>query len=183
MPTTRAVLVVAAALAAAACGRSVEDKIHGWPPPAAAFRDTVEPPDTWEPPDTLPPEPEDTAPVDPDALPSEPCAAVVELACRYYGPYSDECHEAQTRAPDGRDPETAAACAALVERYAAGGEEAESRVNPCRRYARLMCKELGRETQACQRASAVVARLVYAREKRACLGDLLMFEARTLPHR
>jgi len=179
----RRALLAAAVLAAAGCGRSPEDKIRGWPPPSSAFRDTLPEPDTWEPPDTVEPEPEDTAPYDPDALPAEPCAAVVELACRFYGEFSDECHEARTREPDGDDPETRIACEGLVERFGPGGEEAESRYNPCRRYARRVCRELGRETEACQRATRIISRLLHARQKRACLGDLLMFEARALRHR
>lgn len=171
--------VALAALAAAACARAPADKIHGWPPPDGAFEDTVELPDTVEPPDTAVAAVEDTTPEDPDALPTEPCAAVIELACRFYGQHSDECHEARTRVPDGADPETRAVCEELVARFTTG-EDATSYVNPCHRYARRLCKAMGNEARACQSAAGAVSRLTAPRQKRACLGDLLIFEARGL---
>lgn len=172
-------VVVAAALAG--CKEDPTSKIEGWPPPPSAFRDTapVEP-DTVEPPDTAPTEPPDTEDLDPDALPSEPCAAVVALACRYYGTYSAECAEARARPPDGDDPDTRAACDELVTRYVT--EEQDKRANPCRRHARLVCRELGAETRACQVARDAVGRMLTPRQKRACLGELLMFETRALRH-
>lgn len=176
-----ALLVGFAALALSGCKADPASKIEGWPPPPSAFRDTAPAePDTYEPPDTVPVEAPDTVGHDPDALPSEPCAAVVALACRYYGPYSAECAEVRARPPDGDDPDTRAACDDLVTRYVT--EEQDKRANPCRRHARLVCRELGAETRACQVARDAVGRMLTARQKRACLGELLMFEARALRH-
>jgi len=195
----RVVPFVGALLACLAlgCRDAPEDKIVGWPPPPGSLRGPApadDPPSAGE----LAPMTEDGASPDAEGGGDEPatggpppgvgggdaegggadpCAALVDRACELYGAWSDDCGEARARAPDGGHPLTRVACAEILERHAT---DEVLRGSPCRRYARAVCATLGQQTRSCERAQANVRRLVQPAQRRACAGDLVMWEARNL---
>lgn len=164
---------------APACGKSGDDKVSGWPPPRGELYEPdtepvdTEEPDTWEPPDT-----EARAA---DTLEDTPCAWLVALACDLYGPWSDPCSEARAHPPDDDHAPTRTRCEELVKHFT---EVELGRVGgACYRYARALCKGEGHESAQCKKALGRAPRLPALAQKRACLGDLLIYEARDLRHR
>lgn len=173
--TGRAALFALGALIAG-CGRGPEDKLVDWPP-----REDVVPVGLPPEPDTLPaPELDTTAPetveVDVGPAPLPPCRELVEYACELWTPFSDACREARTKVPDDSHPATREACEALLEGY----RTRTSWGNPCGRYARALCAQSGEASERCRAARARIAILDTRREWKACIADLLWFEARTL---
>lgn len=163
---------------ASGCRSDPEDKIKNWPPPGSAVNTAtaagpavdaqVVAGDVGA---VHPARPQDTATLG-------PCRQLVELACSYFGVHTDDCFEARSTRPDGSHPETRSACQQLVERFVTVEETA--RISPCRRYSRAVCKVLGTQTTTCRQSREMIPQLRTKEKKRACLGDLLMWEARTL---
>lgn len=160
----------------AACAKDPEDKLVDWPP-----REDVVP--VGRPPEldsAAPSEPDTVAPevaaTDAEPPPLPPCRALVEYACELWTPFSDACHEARTRVPDDSHPATREACEALLGAY----RTRTSWGNPCGRYARALCAQSGESSERCKAARARVPILDTRREWKACMADLLWFEARTL---
>lgn len=168
------VLVVGAC---AACGASPEDKILGWPPrePVVPVREVVEAPDVVEVPDLGVVE---VAVVDVAPPPPGPCRQLVDIACELWTPFADSCREARRKPPDESHGPTAEQCQALVDRYVK--DELPRMGNPCGRLSRAICKDSGESSERCRSARARVPLLTKRHQWRACLGDLLWFEARTL---
>lgn len=167
---------VLAVLLLAGCSKDPEDKLVDWPPREDVVPvglpvevDTVSSPE----PDTAAPE---VAMTDVAPPPLPPCRALVEYACELWTPFSDACREARTRVPDDTHPPTREACAALLEAY----RTRTSWGNPCGRYARAVCAQAGESAERCKAARARVPILDTRREWRACIADLLWFDALAL---
>ncbi len=199
--------LVFALWAAAGCSKDPESKIRGWPPPApvvspaatdaaggagargersaSAGAPRPSPAPGLEPRarPTGESDAQSAASAQADAEPLdvladlEPCDALLVEACALLGPHSEECIEARASAPGDRTLTHTTACAEILTRWrpvAVG----EARGNPCRLLAARKCEVLGEHTRGCLDARAVAARLRRPEHRRACGGDLLLWEAR-----
>ncbi|MFT7582748.1 MAG: hypothetical protein ACI9MR_004431 [Myxococcota bacterium] len=157
-----------------ACGPSPSERLVGWPdaipvPTGPSDESDATVVDTT----SLAVEAPGSGDVDPAA--KAPCKALAELACSYFGPYTDECALARTEKADDGDAATRDACLMLLNQFKT--VEEPMRMNPCRRYSRLVCKREGSQTRLCQTSRENLPLLRKAEEKRACLGDLLLYQA------
>lgn len=159
-----------------ACGESPGDKILGWPPrePVVPIREVVEAPDVMEVPEVVLPDAEVADVVPP---PAGPCTRLVDVACELWTTFADSCREARRNTPDESHAPTAEQCLALVDRYVK--DELPRMGNPCGRLSRAVCKDSGETSERCRSARARVPLLTKRHQWRACLGDLMWFEART----
>lgn len=159
-----------------ACPSDSSDKILGWPPsePVVPIRDVVEVPDVPPPAEVV-----DVAVAVAEVAPRPvgPCAELVDIACELWTPFADSCREARRAAPDDTHGPTRDKCQALVDRYKK--DELPRLGNPCGRLSRAICKDSGEASERCRSARARVPLLTKRHQWRACLGDLLWFEART----
>jgi hypothetical protein len=160
----------------AACGESPGDKILGWPPreSVVAVREVVEAPEVVEVPDVVA---LDVADVEVALPPPGPCTRLVDVACELWTTFADSCREARRDTPDESHGPTAEQCQVLVDRYVK--DELPRMGNPCGRLSRAICKDSGETSERCRSAKARVPLLTKRHQWRACLGDLLWFEART----
>lgn len=158
------------------CGRDPAAKIVGWPPrePVVPVREVIEAPDQIEPEDAPL---ADAGPVEVAAAPMGPCRELAEVACELWTPFADACREAKKSIPDDTHGPTRELCQALVDRYKK--DELPRMGNPCGRLARMVCQDAGESSERCRSARARVPLLTKRHQWRACLGDMLWFEART----
>jgi len=159
----------------AGCPSGPEDKLVGWPPEEQIVPYGL--PEVVAP--VAPPEPDTSQPeaVTPEVTPPlRPCQALVEQLCQLWTPFADACREALTRVPDDTHPPTREACEALLTHY----RQETHWGNPCGRYARAICTVSGEASERCKAAQSRTPVLTQRREWKACIADLLWFQARTL---
>ena len=123
-----------------------------------------------------------TPTVGPAPVESAACHELVERACQALGPHSDECQEAKALLPLIITPEHHAGCSAILDAHVRPSRQAKRRrrLNSCRRLMRAVCGAAGGSTWVCRQTRADASRLWRTGQREACLGDLLLFEARRL---
>jgi hypothetical protein len=117
-----------------------------------------------------------------DAVEQPACVRLLDRACEALGNHSDECQEARRLKPRVVTPEQNAGCRTILEVHveSRGSGKRGRRLNPCRRLIRAVCRDAKASTWACKQTRADASRLWRTGKGEACLGDLLVVEARGL---
>ena len=111
-----------------------------------------------------------------------PCMALIQRACKALGPHSDECQEGRSLLPSVVTPEHDAGCQGILEVHVEPRRSGSRgrRLNPCRRLIRAVCRDTKATTWMCKQTRTDASRLWRTGHGEACLGDLLLVEARRL---
>ncbi|MGB0592450.1 MAG: hypothetical protein ACPGU1_22420 [Myxococcota bacterium] len=117
-------------------------------------------------------------PVAPRREPS--CERLIKRACEALGEHSDECQEARSLIKGPVTPEQHSGCFSILETHVLPNRSGKRtrRLNPCRRLIRAVCRASKASTWACKQTRADASRLWRTGNGEACLGDLLLVEAR-----
>ena len=108
-----------------------------------------------------------------------PCRELVDRACDFLGRHSQECVESLARVPPAPRRDVRRECREIIEFFELTFANDQDR-NPCLILARRKCNDVGRRTQICADVRANVKRYNKRHHRRACKGDLLLWEARGL---
>ena len=119
-------------------------------------------------------------PVEPPRTPS--CERLIQRACEALGEHSDECQEVRSLVTGPVTPEQHSGCLSILEAHVLPKRSGKRkrRLNPCRRLIRAVCRDSQASTWACKQTRADASRLWRTGDGEACLGDLLLVEARSV---
>ena len=108
------------------------------------------------------------------------CTVLIQRACKALGQHSDECQEARSLLPKVVTPEHHAGCQSILEVHVEPRRSGTRgrRLNPCRRLIRAVCRDTKATTWMCKQTRKDASRLWRTGHGEACLGDLLLVEAR-----
>ena len=176
-----------------ACSSPDHAAVEGWPRPAGTVlgrsaepEQAIEP---WvgEPPPALRALEVDEVPERrPRALPrlsERGCGDLVDRACEFLGLHSEECMEVRTqlseRASLASQPVIRQRCSDLLDAFDVN-QTRRRRASPCGRLSRMVCREMGHQTRACSDALDRITRFRKEEQRRACEGDLLLWEFRSI---
>ena len=110
---------------------------------------------------------------------ANPCLKLVERACDFLGTHSEECSETRARVPQAPRQDVRKECQDILDFFELTFAEDTDR-NPCYVLARRVCNDVGRRTQVCKDRRAAAKRYAKRSHRKACKGDLLLWEARNI---
>jgi hypothetical protein len=111
--------------------------------------------------------------------PHDSCRKLIDRACDFWGRFSQECIEARARVPKAPRKDVVNECEEILAFFEVTYAKMEMQ-NPCRILARRVCNTLGRRTISCIEARAGAKSYKKVSQRRACKGDLILWEARQL---